>query len=485
MKLARSFHTAALTACLGACVAGPAPEIATPVPDLPPSFFYAPDVATDTSVAALLPQDDPAFRELSERVIAEAPRLAEAAARIEEARADARRAGAERLPLIGADASVTGTRTNPSQFGGTLPPNVVFDTERVAYGANLTASWDPDLFGQLRARERAAVARIDAADAAASAVRIALLSELAAAIVDWRSLTAREGALQEDLDAALELARLAGVRERSGLAPGFDRVRAEATANASRSRLAALANERARLVGRVVTLTALPAGEVRVVLALSQGQPDLAPAPRLLPSLLLANRPDILRAAALLAAEDAELAATARSRFPQFDLGAIVGLLSFSPGDLFDEDSIVGTLAASVAAPLVDFGRTEAEIDQAAARKRAAFASYRNAVYQGLGDVETAYGLIDAADAEYAALIAERDSAQRAARLADTRYRAGLADFLTVLEARRAADDSAARAATAFGAARRARILLWQAIGGEPQPPRSDVQNGNPLPSEL
>ncbi|HCI61177.1 MAG TPA: multidrug transporter, partial [Erythrobacter sp.] len=50
--------------------------------------------------------------------------------------------------------------------------------------------------------------------------------------------------------------------------------------------------------------------------------------------------------------------------------------------------------------------------------------------------------------------------------LANARFEAGLADFLTVLDARRAADASGERAAAAQGRARRARVLLWQALGG-------------------
>ena len=147
-----------------------------------------------------------------------------------------------------------------------------------------------------------------------------------------------------------------------------------------------------------------------------------------------------------------------------------MGLLAFSPGDLFDEDSIVGSLAASVAGPLLDFGRIEAEIGAAAAGKRAAFEAYRGAVFTALGDAEGAYGLVAAADREAAAAAAEAASLQRAASLAETRQRAGLADFLTVLEARRAADASGERAAAALGRAKRARVLLWQALGGDTQP---------------
>lgn len=458
------------TVALASCAAGPSPEVATPTPVLSPQFLYAPDVQTDAEMAALLPQDDPGFGTLAAQALASSPTLAEALARIDQARAVADRAGAERLPSVGANASVTGQRTNPRQFGASLPPGVSIDTERVSYAANLTARWDPDLFGRLRAQERAALARIDTANASSRAVRNALLSEIAASVIDWRTLEARQKAIEEDIAAAEGLARLAGVRERAGIAPGFDRVRAQSAADASRSRLVALESERARLTGRLVTLTAQGAAQVHAALALDPPVAELPPPPAALPSTLLVNRPDVLSAAAELAAADAELAATARRRFPSFDLSAALGLLAFSPADLFDEDSLVGSLAASVAAPLFDFGRIEAEIDGAAATKRAAFQAYRGSVYTALGDAEAGYGFVATADRELAAAQAEATSLQRAARLAETRQRAGLADFLTVLEARRAADASGERAAAALGRARRARVLLWQALGGEVQP---------------
>ena len=455
---------------LSACAGGPPPEVATPAPVLPADFLYAPDSATATALDALLPHEDPAFGTLAAQALESSPTLGEALARIDQARAGASRAGAERLPSVGANASVTGSRTNPDQFGTALPPGVSIDTERMSYAANVTARWDPDIFGRLRAQERAAIARVDAADASALAVRNALLAEIAASVIDWRTLEDRQAAIEADIAAAEDLARLAGVRERAGIAPGFDRVRAESAANASRSRLAALESERARLTGRLVTLTAQGAAQVRSALSLAQPAADLPAPPEALPSSLLTNRPDVVAAAATLAAADADLAATARRRFPVFDLSAAIGLLAFSPGDLFDEDSLVGSLAAAVAGPLFDFGRIEAEIEGAAAEKRAAFHAYRGTVFTALGDAEAAYGLVAAADRELAAAQAEADSLQRAARLAQTRQEAGLADFLTVLEARRAADASGERAAAALGRAQRARVLLWQALGGDGRP---------------
>ncbi|OZA93195.1 MAG: multidrug transporter [Erythrobacter sp. 34-65-8] len=461
---------------LSACVAGPPPEVATPAPDLPDSFAWQPSAGTGAALDRLMPTQDPAYRALSGQALESGPTLAEALARVEAARAGAARAGAERLPLVGANASATGQRTSPNQFGTGLPPGVAFDSERMAYAANLTASWDADLFGRLRAQERAALARLDAAGADAVAVRLALLAEIAAAVIDWRTIETREAALGEDLVAAESLVALTDIRERAGIAPGFDRVRAETAAEASRSRIAALASEKARITGRLVTLTGLGGRAIQAALAESAPADPASAPPASLPAQLLANRPDVLAAQTRLAASDAELAAAAARRFPQLTLSAALGLLAFDLGDLFDGDAVVGSAGAGLLAPLLDFGRIGAEIDGAAATKRAAFEAYRGAVFAALGEAEAGYGLVAAADAEAAAAAREAASAERATELAEFRFRAGLENFLAVLEARRAADASGERAAAAQGRARRARVLLWQALGGDYPASRSTSQ---------
>lgn len=477
--MARALLAAASALALSACIAGPDAVPTASDAVVPESFFLAPAAtpADEAAVAALLP-DDPAFGLLAANALAQNPTLGQALARIDIARAGAARAGAERLPSIGYDASVTGARTNPDQFGASLPPGVAIDSERVTYGANLTARWDADVFGRLRNAERAALLRLDAASADAAAIRLALTADIAATVIDWRTVEARSAALEDDLGAAAQLAALAAAREEAGIAPGFDRYRAEAQAAASQSRLAALGLERAAILGRLVTLTAMPAGEVAQILALDGQDMALAPVPPALPSALVATRPDILAAARRLAAADADLAATAARRFPQINLSAGLGLLAFSLGGLFDSDALVGNLGAGLAGPLLDFGRIAAEIDRDEAATRLAFEQYREALYTAFGEVEGAYALVAAADLAARASTEEAMMASRAAALADTRYRAGLDNFLTVLEARRTADASGERAAAARGQAARARINLWQALGGNgtTAPHRSEAE---------
>ena len=458
---------AAASLALAGCVAGPPPEIATPVPELPDEFIYSPETDEAASLAQLLPTNDPAFQTFAELALQEAPSLAEAMARVDAARAAANGAGAARLPSVGASTTVTANRTNPAQFGVDLPGGAAFDTERTSYAGNLTASWEIDIFGRLKASERAALARVDAASANSEAVRITLLAEIAGAVIDWRTNDARMQALAQDLAAAERLADLAAKREDAGLAPGFDRVRAEAAASQSRSRIAALSGEKARILGRLVALTAQSPLLIGSRLLQEPEVEAISAAPVALPSLLLTHRPDVRAAAAELAAADADLAAAARLRFPRLTLSGALGLLAFDLSKLFDDGSDVYTAAGSLTAPLLDFGRIEAQIDGAAAGKRAAFAAYRGAVFNALGETEASYGAVAGSDAQVDAASRENTELERAFVLAETRYRAGLADFLTVLEARRAADASGERLAITVGQANRARVQLWLALGGD------------------
>jgi outer membrane protein TolC len=85
-----------------------------------------------------------------------------------------------------------------------------------------------------------------------------------------------------------------------------------------------------------------------------------------------------------------------------------------------------------------------------------------------LGEAEAAYGVIAAADREEVSARRELIALDRAARLIADRQRAGLADMTALTEARRQALASRERAVAAEGRAARARVVLWQALGGSP-----------------
>ncbi|QTD55287.1 efflux transporter outer membrane subunit [Parasphingorhabdus cellanae] len=434
----------------------------------PGTFALASDVASQDrkTLEHLLPIDDPAFTALRAAVEDSAPTLAAALARIDAARAMADGAQANRLPAVDIDASVTRSRINPNNFGDNLPPGISIDRNQTSYGGNITANWDADIFGGLRASARAANVRIDAATADAAAVRLGLISAVAANIVDWRTLQARATVLEEDLTAAENLMRLTDIRAKAGIAPGLDAVQAQSLIADARSRLAALPGERAVIVGALVTLTGQDTATILQSLKSEAAETDAPQPPLDTPSEMLRARPDIAAAEARLAAADADIAAAAAQRFPKLTLSGAIGLLSFALGDLFSNDSVVGSLGAGIAGPLLDFGRVDAQIDQSKANAREAFAIYRGTVFTALGEAETAYGQVASIDAEVTSLTAQERLEKDAEYLLGIRYRNGLSDFRDVLNARRVLNNTRTQGAITKGRALRARVALWQALGG-------------------
>jgi NodT family efflux transporter outer membrane factor (OMF) lipoprotein len=451
----------ALSACATTVERAPQPASVV-LPDAFAMLNSEPPARGD--IAALLPTGDGAFAALSTRALADAPTLDAALARIDAARASLRGAGAARLPNITGSAGASQSEGNAAQAGGSAPPGADFSRTRLDAGIN--ASWEVDLFGRLRASERAASARLDAASADADGVRLALLSDIAEAIIDERTLSERASVIRADLTSAQELVAITQIRVRAGISPGFDLVRAQSLEADAQARLSPIAAERATIIGRLVTLTALPTAEVMAALAQPAGPVlDARPIPAA-PSLVLRARPDVRAAEARLSATDADIAAAAAERYPRFTLSGALGLVALGFGGLFDEDALTGSLGGAIAGPLLDFGRIAARIEGSQANAREAFATYRGTLYRALGESEAAFGAIRAGDERVRLLTTQASLDADGIGLARERYRRGLDTFLTVIDAERSANASRTALAVARGTAQRARVALYRALGG-------------------
>lgn len=454
---------------LSACASVDRPPAPTSIA-LPDAFtlLNRGEAAARTTLPQLLPVDDPAFATLNARAMRDAPDLSVAIARVDAARAGLRGARAALRPDITASGGASRERISAAQFGG-LPPNIQIQQYRSNFNAAIDANWDPDLFGRLRAGQRASAARLDAASADAAAVRLAVTTDIATAVVDYRDVERRAALIDRDAASAQSLANITGVRARAGIVPGFDLVRAQSLSAQAASRQQAIASERAAIIGRLVTLTGTSADTVLAAFAPPITGPAASGMPTLeIPSVLLRRRPDVVAAERRLAAADADIAAAAAERFPTLSLKAGLGLVALALGDFLTDDAIIGSLGGSISGPLLDFGRIGARISQREADAREAFAAYRKALFTALGETEAALGGLSAATGNAAALAQQADLDSDAATLARERYRRGLANFLTVLDAERTSYASRQAAVSATADIARQRVALYRAIGGEP-----------------
>jgi NodT family efflux transporter outer membrane factor (OMF) lipoprotein len=448
-----------MTCAIGGCTTlRPLPD-ATSV-TVPERYAYGADNSADGMLFGLLP-NDPAFGTLRQAARS-APTL-EALARIDVARAGVRGARASRGPDISGSATVTGERGSAASQTN----NPFFDRDRTVFQPGLQASWDLDIFGGLRAGQRAGQARLDAAGADADAVRLALDCDIALAVIDFREATEREAVVKRDLTDNEQLLQLTRLRARAGIVPEFDAVRADALAKDAEARLAPFSGQKATAVGRLVALTAVDAN---AVLRALESQPvTSAPADMTagIPSQLLRNRPDIRAAEYRLAAAKQDVAKAAAQRFPKLTLTGTLGLIALAAGDMFSGDAIAASVAAGVSGPLLDFGRVASEIDRQDALAREAFAQYRGTVFQAIGDTEGYLGQLAAARKRVGAYDAQARVDIDALGLARERYRIGLTDFLTVVDAQRTVNQTRQNAAAAFWQSWRDATALYRAVGGK------------------
>jgi NodT family efflux transporter outer membrane factor (OMF) lipoprotein len=433
---------------------------------VPQKFAYVPPTEARGALAALLPNNDPAFAALVARVDAEAPDLALALARIEIARAGLKGARAERLPRVDASVGASAAQSSPNAAFN-VPNNVPFDRGRTDYSLGLEAGWELDIFGRLKASARAAGLRLSAADADAKAVRLAVVTDIARAVTDYRGVEARRAIIAADLKDASDLVSLTRVRSRAGIVPGFDLVRAQSLEADAKSRLPPIEAEQAAALGRLVTLTASDGPMLRNLLQGQSPKPAFASVETALPSILLRQRPDIVAAEFRLGAANADIAAAAAARFPRITITSALGLASMGLGSLFSGDSLTASVSGNVAAPLIDFGRTQALINQREAQAREAFADYRRLVFVAIGECETALGTLAASRARLTALEAQLRIETDALGLARERYRLGLSDLLTVIDAQRQLNTIRQATTQAQNEAERAAIAVYRSFGGE------------------
>ena len=399
---------------------------------------------------------DPKVAALAEEAIANNPDLQAAAARFAAAAAQFRLQATNEGLTVDFDA-LGRRRATPLGDGNQVITN--------SFDARLDAAWEADIWGRLSDLSQAAASNARASASDYAAARLSLAANTAQA---WFSAVAAR--LQFDLaqDTVNNFQQnLAIVEEgfRAGLNAALDVRLERANLAGARSRLEARRVDLDRAVrGLEVLLGRYPAGELEVVEKMPALQSNV---PAGLPVDLLARRPDIRAAARRIEATDRRQDAARKARLPQIRLTASGGFSSGELRDLLDFDALLWTLATGVVAPIVDSGRIDAQVALEEARGDETLANYTGVVLQAFLEVETALAAEAILVRQEAALTdAERESSL-AEELALERYRRGLVDIVTWLEARRRAFDARSALITLNNQRLQNRVALLLALGGD------------------
>ncbi|HTW73444.1 MAG TPA: efflux transporter outer membrane subunit [Steroidobacteraceae bacterium] len=444
---------------------------------LPPHpTAYAPVAAgrLGLSGAAVRPAPDTWWRALGDQqldaLMAEAlsgnPTLAEANARWQSALAQAAGARAAQLP----DARLRGGETAlkvPDGFG----PYLLGGHDIWLGNLGAVLSWDPDLAGEhadqaAAARSLARAAELDRADA-----RLLLTGAVAEAYLDLDRAYALEDIAA---DTRAQRARILEITRRR-LAAGLDtRVELrEAQGELPQAQTALLQAVAAQALARHELAALIGRGADAYA---GIGRPHLNPTvvlplPPALPINLLARRPDVIAARERIEAADAQRRAARAAFYPSINLSALAGFASVSLSQLISAQSLGYGAGAALSLPLFDAGRLRAQYRGAEAHLDGAVADYDATVLAAVHQAADQLTQIDALGAQLQQQAQWLTDSQEAYRLDEERYRAGLASYLSVLNAETEVFN-ARRQNVELGSARAsARIALLVALGGSFQPP--------------
>lgn len=414
--------------------------------------------APAATVADMAWQDfvgDARLRELVTLALDNNRDLRVALAAIEQARAQYQIRRADQLPTI--NATVAGNR-QPSSDGESISSS---------YTAGLAmASWELDFFGRVASLKDAALAQFLATQEARNAVQTSLIASV---VSTWLSLQTNNELLaltQRTLATRQDSLRLNRMRFEQGVTSALDLRQAESLTAAAQATLAQQRRLRALDVNALTQLVGQPLPEALLAApAIPAGQ-SLREVPVGMPSDLLERRPDIRQAEQQLIAANANIGAARAAFFPRIALTASAGTASGALSGLFQSGAWGWTLAPQAVLPIFDAGRNQAALESAQAGREMALAQYEKAIQGAFREVADALAGQATLGEQVRAQQAQADAEADRFRLADLRYRNGVASYLDVLDAQRALFATQQALAQTQLAQQQNRVALYKALGG-------------------
>lgn len=378
-----------------------------------------------------------------------------AAARLAQARAIARITDADRSPQLGVDAGA-------SRVGGIV--NGSGGPARSYGRAGASLSYELDLFGKLARASDAARLDAQASEGLLQSTRLLVQAEVAQTYLAIRALDVERALVRGTVNAYRGTLDLTERRFRAGDVAELDVTRARTEVAATESEALALDRRRAELehalavlVGEVSSQFALPVDEWKTALPVI---------PAGVPGTVLTRRPDVSAAQSGMLAAQERVGVAKAAWFPDVSLTATGGYASAELGDLFKWSARAWGVGALLSLPLLDGGRREAGVQNAAARLDEAVARYREQVLVAFRDVEDQLSSLRLLAEQAAAQTRAVDAAARTTSLSDVRYRNGLVSQLDLLDARRSELRNRRQALQVRAAQYQATVGLVRALGG-------------------
>jgi len=377
-----------LSLVLGGCMVGP--DYQKPAMQLPQTFKEGAQWqrAVSNPRGALdsqwwLAYQDPVLNDLVARSAKANQSIiaAEAAYRLAQAQVASSRAGL--WPTVGV--GLSGSRGEGGD--GTTSTATTSTGVKNSVSATLTASWEPDLWGQVRRGIESSQASAQQSDALLAGVRLSISSSVASNYLALRQMDIDVRLLQQQQTINQQLLDMIQAQFTQGVATNDQLLVAQDQLTTSIADLQTSLRDREQYEHALAVLVGMAPSEFSV--APRTDFSFVVPRPPLtLPSTLLQRRPDVVAAERSAAAANAKIGVAEAAFFPTLDLTASLGYRGSALGGLFSLPNRIWTLGPALAETIFDGGAREAAVKQAEASYDQIAANYRGTVLSALQNVE-------------------------------------------------------------------------------------------------
>jgi NodT family efflux transporter outer membrane factor (OMF) lipoprotein len=422
----------AMTLLLTGCVVGP--NYQSPTTKVPEHWSANP--GEPNSAQALksfwTSFQDPVLTQLIQQAIDDNYDLKIAGERIRAAHDAVRVAAAGDKPQIGLGAAAESRRETQTVD---WPPASPKYGEYPYYSLGFNASWELDLFGEVRRRKESAQAAADAAVETRRDVLISLTATVASNYLGIRATELRLQIARDNLDIARRTQKLAHRAFESGERSHLDVSEADGRVHGVEASIPPLQSHLEELTHALAILLAqAPAQFTTGDLRDDAAMPEPPLLPPSLPSEVIAQRPDIRKAERQYAQSNADIGVAVADLYPHFSIPLSIAPTSSQVHEMFRTASLLWRVGLNGTQSLYTGGRITANVDAARASKDAALFSYQQTVLKAFGEVEDALSDQMAEEVRYQDLTAQLADNRQALQEAQERYRRGQVALLPVLE---------------------------------------------------
>ncbi|MEX6691110.1 TolC family protein [Danxiaibacter flavus] len=418
---------------------------------------------------------DPQLKMLIDTAIKNNPDLLIAIQRIEVARAQVALSRGAMLPSLDGIASAGFDKYGKYTMNGVgnddtnLSPNITKEQHIPSptpdYFLGLRSSWEIDVWGKLRERNKAAIARLLASEKGRQYVVTELVAEVASMYYSLLALDNELVIIKRNIELQEKAVEIVQAQKAGGRATELavqqfaaQLLNTRAIEFRTRQYLTATENQLNAIIGRY------PQKIERDSSIMKQGLPTNLQVG--LPADLLLNRPDIQEAEFSLRAAEADVKAARAAFLPSLTLSPYVGFNSFNASMFFNPASIAFGLIGGLTAPIFNNNQIKAGYAIANATNKEAVYQYQKAILNGFSETMTNLSNIYNNEQSFSLKEKEVSELAKAVSTANELYLTGYASYLEVITAQKGVLEAELQLTNQKKDIFQAMISLYRTLGG-------------------